>query len=65
MPPGIPVATVGVNAAQNAGSLAAQIIGTGNEEIFKTTVDYKESLKQKIVKANLDLQEIKYDYKTN
>jgi 5-(carboxyamino)imidazole ribonucleotide mutase len=65
MPPGIPVATVGVNAAQNAGILAAQIIGTGNEEIFKTTVDYKESLKQKIVKANLDLQEIKYDYKTN
>ena len=47
MPPGIPVATVGVNAAQNAGILAAQIIGTGNEEIFKTTVDYKESLKQK------------------
>lgn len=65
MPPGIPVATVGVNAAQNAGILAAQILGVGNEEVFKATVDYKESLKQKIVKANLDLKEIQYDYKTN
>ena len=34
MPPGIPVATVGVNAAQNAGILAAQILGTGNSEIM-------------------------------
>jgi len=65
MPPGIPVATVGVNAAQNAGILAAQMLGLGDPEVFKATVDYKESLKQKIVKANLDLQEIKYDYKTN
>jgi 5-(carboxyamino)imidazole ribonucleotide mutase len=65
MPPGIPVATVGVNAAQNAGILAAQILGVGNEEVFKATIDYKESLKQKIVKANLDLKEIEYDYKTN
>jgi len=65
MPPGIPVATVGVNAALNAGILAAQILGVGNTEVFKATIDYKESLKQKIVKANLDLMEIKYDYKTN
>jgi len=65
MPPGIPVATVGVNAALNAGILAAQILGVGSTEIYKVTVDYKESLKQKIVKANLDLMEIKYDYKTN
>ncbi len=65
MPPGIPVATVGVNAAQNAGILSAQILGVGNDDIFKATVEYKESLKQKIVKANLDLQEVKYDYKTN
>ena len=65
MPPGIPVATVGVNAALNAGILAAQILGVGNTEIYKATIDYKESLKQKIVKANLDLMEIKYDYKTN
>lgn len=65
MPPGIPVATVAVNGAQNAGILAAQIIATGDEKVFKATVDYKEGLKQKIVKANMDLQEIKYDYKTN
>ena len=65
MPPGIPVATVGVNAALNAGILAAQILGVESNDIFKATIEYKESLKQKIVKANLDLQEIKYDYKTN
>ena len=65
MPPGIPVATVGVNAALNAGILAAQILGTESKEIFNATIEYKESLKQKIVKANLDLEEIKYDYKTN
>lgn len=65
MPPGIPVATVGVNGAQNAGILAAQILGVADDAVFKATVEYKESLKQKIVKANLDLKEIKYDYKTN
>lgn len=65
MPPGIPVATVAVNGAQNAGILAAQIIGGADEKVFKATVEFKESLKQKIVKANLDLQEIKYDFKTN
>lgn len=65
MPPGIPVATVGVNAALNAGILAAQILGVESSDIFNATVEYKESLKQKIVKANLDLKEIEYDYKTN
>ncbi|MBI9066379.1 MAG: 5-(carboxyamino)imidazole ribonucleotide mutase [Salinivirgaceae bacterium] len=65
MPPGIPVATVGLNAAQNAGILAAQILGVASEEVFKATVEYKESLKQKIIKANMDLEEIQYDYKTN
>jgi len=65
MPPGIPVATVGVNAALNAGILSAQFLSVENKEIFDSLVKYKESLKQKIVKANLDLKEIKYDYKTN
>lgn len=65
MPPGIPVATVSINGAQNAGILASQILGVGDGEVFKETVEYKESLKQKIVKANIDLQDIKYDYKTN
>ncbi len=65
MPPGIPVATVGVNAAQNAGILAAQIIATGDEEVMKEVAKYKESLKKKIVQANEELKNVKYDYKTN
>jgi 5-(carboxyamino)imidazole ribonucleotide mutase len=65
MPPGIPVATVGVNAAQNAGILAAQIIATADEEVLKEVLKYKESLKKKIVEANEELQKVKYDYKTN
>jgi 5-(carboxyamino)imidazole ribonucleotide mutase len=65
MPPGIPVATVGVNAAQNAGILAAQIIATGNDEIMNEVLKYKESLKKKIVQANKELKAVKYQYKTN
>jgi 5-(carboxyamino)imidazole ribonucleotide mutase len=65
MPPGIPVATVGVNAAQNAGILAAQIIASGDKEIMKEVVKYKESLKNKIVQANEELKAVKYQYKTN
>jgi 5-(carboxyamino)imidazole ribonucleotide mutase len=52
MPPGIPVATVGINGAQNAGILAAQILATSDPVIFEQTVQYKESLKQKIIEAN-------------
>lgn len=65
MPPGIPVATVGINAAQNAGILAAQIIATGDDTVMKKVVKYKESLKKKIVQANEDLKKVKYQYKTN
>ena len=65
MPPGIPVATVGINAAQNAGILAAQIIATGDSEIMREVVKYKESLKKKIVQANEELKAVKYQYKTN
>ena len=65
MPPGIPVATVGVNAAQNAGILAAQIIATGNDEVLSEVKKYKESLKKKIIQANAELQNVKYEYKTN
>lgn len=65
MPPGIPVATVGIDASQNAGILAAQIIGTGNETVMKEVVKYKESLKKKIVDANRDLNNVKFPYKTN
>ena len=65
MPPGIPVATVGINGAQNAGILAAQIMANGNDELKQTLIDYKENLKSKIVKANEELAKIKYKFKTN
>ena len=65
MPPGIPVATVGINAAQNAGILAAQIIATGDVTVMKEVEKYKESLKKKIVQANEELKGVKYKYKTN
>ena len=65
MPPGVPVATVGLNAAQNAGILAAQIIGTGNEEIMAEVIKFKETLKKKIVDANEEMKKIKFPYKTN
>ncbi len=65
MPPGIPVATVGVNAAQNAGILAAQIIAVGDPEIMKEVLKFKEGLKKKIVQANEELKKVKYTYKTN
>jgi 5-(carboxyamino)imidazole ribonucleotide mutase len=65
MPPGIPVAPVGVNAAQNAGILAAQIIATGDPEVTKEVLKFKESLKKKIVQANEELKKVKYTYKTN
>ncbi|MEE2931366.1 MAG: 5-(carboxyamino)imidazole ribonucleotide mutase [Bacteroidota bacterium] len=55
MPPGIPVATVAINGALNAGILAAQMIATNDSNLFNKTVDYKENLKEKIVKANKDL----------
>jgi 5-(carboxyamino)imidazole ribonucleotide mutase len=65
MPPGIPVATVGVNSAQNAGILAAQIIGAGNEKVLNEVVRYKKNLKKKIVEANKELKKVKFPYKTN
>jgi 5-(carboxyamino)imidazole ribonucleotide mutase len=65
MPPGIPVATVGVNASLNAGILAAQIIATGDDIVLKEVIKYKESLKKKIVQANEELKNVKYPFKTN
>ncbi len=63
MPPGIPVATVGINAARNAGILAAQILALSNPELQKELLKFKESLKEKVVKANQDLRKIKFDFK--
>lgn len=65
MPPGIPVATVGMNGAKNAGLLAVQMLATGDEELFEKFINNKEALKQKIEKANKDLKEVSYNYKTN
>lgn len=52
MPGGVPVATVALNGAKNAGILAAQIIGASNASILKKLIDYKESLKVKVEKAS-------------
>jgi len=65
MPPGIPVATVGVNGAQNAGILAAEMLALSDEVLSIKMKAYKEDLKQKIVKANQDLAMVKYNYKVN
>ena len=65
MPPGIPVATVGVNAAQNADILAAQIIALSNQEVATKVAEWKANLGQKIEKANADLAQMNYEYKCN
>jgi 5-(carboxyamino)imidazole ribonucleotide mutase len=63
MPPGIPVATVGINGAQNAAILAAEILATGDPELHKKMIAFKEDLKKKIIKANDELAAVKFDYK--
>ena len=65
MPPGIPVATGGVNGAMNAAILATEMIALADEEVAATLADYKAGLGKKIEKANADLAEVKYDFKTN
>jgi 5-(carboxyamino)imidazole ribonucleotide mutase len=65
MPPGIPVATVGVNGAQNAGLLALEMLALGDEALAQRLKAYKEGLKEKIVKANAELAEVKYNCKVN
>lgn len=65
MPPGIPVATVGINAAQNAAILAVQLLSLSDDELAERFSAYKEGLKKKIEKANADLKEVKYEFKCN
>lgn len=65
MPPGIPVATVGVNGALNAAILASEILALSSAEISERVEEYKKDLTKKIVKANEELQKIEYKYKTN
>lgn len=65
MPPGIPVATVGINNALNAAILAAQMLAVEDKVIRTKLKTYKAGLKQKIEKANTELQALKYRFKTN
>ena len=65
MPPGIPVATVAINGAQNAAILALQMLSVNNPEMMAKVVTFKQNLKQKIVKANADLAQVSYTFKTN
>ncbi len=65
MPPGIPVATVGINGSLNAAILALQMIATSDESLQQKLAIYKENLKSKITQANEELAGIKFKYKTN
>ena len=57
MPNGIPVATVALNAAKNAGLLAAQIIAANDDEVYNRMLDYKNSLKEKVLATAKELEE--------
>ena len=65
MPPGIPVATVGVNGAQNAAILAVEMLALADETLATRLEQYKDGLKEKIVKANAELATVCYKNKTN
>lgn len=65
MPPGIAVATVGINAAMNAAVLATQMIALTDADVAERFTAYRSSLKEKIVKANAELAKIEYKFKTN
>jgi 5-(carboxyamino)imidazole ribonucleotide mutase len=56
MPGGVPVATVALDGAKNAGILAAQIIGSSDKEVLLTIIKYKESLKEKVEKSSSELK---------
>ena len=63
MPPGIPVATVAINGAQNAAILAAQIMANGDKALMEKMISYKQGLKNKIVKANEELSKLEFKFK--
>jgi 5-(carboxyamino)imidazole ribonucleotide mutase len=60
MPPGVPVATVAINGARNAGILAAQIIGISNEEVAKSVIAFKESMNTEVLEKATKVEEIGY-----
>ncbi len=61
MPPGVPVATVGINAAKNAGILAGQIIGVNDPKISKMVVEYKEKIKKEVLVKNSKIQNVGWE----
>ena len=63
MPPGIPVATVGLDASVNAAILACQILSTGDVKISDKMDEYKRNLKSKVEKANKDLASFEYKFR--
>ena len=65
MPPGIPVATVGINGAMNAAILAMEMIALTDEQVAQRLAEYKAGLGKKIEKANQELAEVKYTWKVN
>jgi 5-(carboxyamino)imidazole ribonucleotide mutase len=65
MPPGIPVATVAINGAMNAALLAVQMLAIGDKQLAEKFAEYKNDLKKKIVKANEELKEVSFKFKTN
>jgi len=65
MPPGIPVATVGINGALNAAILAVQMLAVNDDALQQKLLQYKEDLKKKIVEANEQLAAVNFRYKTN
>ncbi len=65
MPSGIPVATVALDGSKNSAILALQILGTGCDKTQQKVIDFKEDMKSKITKANEELAEVKFKFKTN
>lgn len=65
MPAGIPVATVALDGARNAGILATQILATGDEALMQKIVEFKNTLKKKILEANEQLAAVKYPFKVS
>ena len=63
MPPGIPVATMAINGAQNAAILSAEILALSDPELQRRMKAFKESLKSKVVYANEELAKIRFEYK--
>jgi 5-(carboxyamino)imidazole ribonucleotide mutase len=65
MPNGIPVATVALNAAKNAGILAAKILGIGNQEIEKKMALFQQDLKNKVLETTKEFNNLGFKFQSN